>query len=270
MIRFGCQTYTWQMSYDAYKNRLSDILDTIEQSAFKGVEAEVCMLGKYYAEPGMLKEALDQRGLQLAALTLAEPWLGPQETDAERARADQLIAYLKRFPEAKLIVCQLPGRNREERTIRQRHAIAAMNAVARRAAYEGIDTACHPNSPDGSVFRTEEDYKVLLGGLDHRYIGFCPDSGHIAKGGMDVYEVFRANLSIIRHVHFKDYSIRHDQWCTMGQGELPHPALTELLRSNKYQGWIMVEEESSYAEAFPDGATMQNGAYVTDQLTGGA
>lgn len=269
MIRFGCQTYTWQMSYDIYKNRLTSILDTIERSAFNGVEAEVCMLGEYYNEPERLKDALEQRKLKLAALTLAELWQAPKETIDEKERADRLIAYLKQFPGAKLIVCQLPGVNREQLELRQKYAIAAMNAIARRAAHEGIVTACHPNSPAGSVFRTEADYKVLLGGLDERYIGYCPDSGHIAMGGMDVKEVFRANLPIIRHVHFKDYSIQNNQWCPMGQGELPHPELTELLQTYGYQDWIMVEEESPYAKDFPHEATMQNGVYVSEQLIGG-
>ncbi|MBW7461487.1 hypothetical protein K0U00_46270, partial [Paenibacillus sepulcri] len=65
-VQFGCQTYTWQMSYDRYKNSFAEILDTIQKSGFSGVEAEVCMLGSFYEDPGLLQEALGNRGLKLA------------------------------------------------------------------------------------------------------------------------------------------------------------------------------------------------------------
>ncbi|SDX19822.1 hypothetical protein SAMN05518848_105158 [Paenibacillus sp. PDC88] len=119
MMRFGCQTYTWQMTYQVYKHRFSDILDVIAGTGFKGVEAEICMLGAYYEDPALLSEAIESRGLELAALTLAEPWLAGKESAAEREQADRLIRYLQHFPGAKLITVQLPGTDRRELEARQ-------------------------------------------------------------------------------------------------------------------------------------------------------
>jgi inosose dehydratase len=264
-IKFGCQTYTWQMSYEKYSDSLVEILDSIQAAGFSGVEAEVCMLGGFYDDHGLLKEALLARGLELAALTLALPWLNPEETEEEKAEADRLIAYLGHFPEARLILVQHPGTDRSNLAQRQNHTLNCVNAVAKRANAQGMICAYHPNSPSGSVFRTAEDYAVMFAGLDERYVGYCPDSGHIANGDMDAPALFREKGSLIRHVHFKDISA-DKQWRTMGEGVLDHPGIVEYLQEIGYDGWIMVEEESEMAEKEPDRATMLNGKYVLEVL----
>ncbi|MFD0672690.1 sugar phosphate isomerase/epimerase family protein [Cohnella sp. GCM10027633] len=264
-IRFGCQTYTWQISYDQYRDRLNAILDVVAASGFTGVEAEVCMLGPYAGDPLKLKEALNLRGLSLAALTLALPWRGERESDDEQEEADGLLAYLSHFPGTLLILVQLPWHDRNEVLERQRNLLGIINAVAARAASAGIVCAYHPNSPAGSVFRTEEDYKVLFAGLDRRVIGYAPDSGHIANGGMDPVEVFREQRELIRHVHFKDWS-GAGGWHPMGKGEIDHPGLVRFLRDSDYEGWIMVEEESAQAESDPNGVTRWNGDYIAGTL----
>ena len=267
-LRFGCQTYTWQMSYEKYKDQLPHIMRVIEKAGFKGIEAEVCMLGAFYDDPVLFAEELESRNLQLAALTLALPWTQHKETDEERNSAERLFDYLKNFPEAKLILVQLPGQDRSNLVERQKNCLSCVNAIAKRAHERGIVCAFHPNSPQGSVFRTLEDYQMLFEGLDTRYIGYCPDSGHIANGGMDVMEIFRTTLSIIKHVHFKDISA-DGQWKTMGQGVIDHQGIVKLLLDSGYQDWIIVEEESKYAESEPDEATLENGRYIQQTFFNG-
>ncbi|MBW7455065.1 sugar phosphate isomerase/epimerase, partial [Paenibacillus sepulcri] len=205
------------------------------------------------------------RGLKLAALTLALPWLHPEETEEEAAEAERLLDYLDHFPQAKLILVQLPGSDRSNLDERRHNALQCINAVAKRASGRGIICAFHPNSPPGSVFLTEADYAVMFAGLDTRYVGYCPDSGHIANGGMEVLDIFRAHASLIRHVHFKDISLGR-QWRAMGEGVIDHPGITAFLRESGYDGWIMVEEESEQAEADPDRAAVQNGRYMQEAL----
>jgi inosose dehydratase len=253
------------MSYEKYKDQLPHILTIVAQAGFQGVEAEVCMLGSLYEDAGRLREELDKNRLKLGALTLALPWLHPKETEEEKREADRLFDYLKRFPEALLILVPLPGPDRSHLAERQKHALRCVNAVAERAHERGIVSALHPNSPPGSVFRTSEDYKVMFDGMNTDVLGYCPDSGHIANGGMDVMELFAASRSIIKHVHFKDVSAGK-QWKAMGEGVIDHPAVVKLLADSGYQGWVMVEEESKRAESEPDQVTIGNGSYVFNEL----
>ena len=205
------------------------------------------MLGSYYDDPGSLKAVLDQFDLVLGALTLVCDWAGSQETEFERQTADRIITYLKNFPGTHLVLCQMPGKDRELLQRRQANLIACINYCAKRAVDQGINRSYHPNSPLGSIFRDVEDYKILLNGLDGRVVGFAPDTGHIARGGMNVIDIFKEYRKLIRHVHFKDIDAT-GEWTGMGAGIIDFPWIVKMLRDTGYQGWIMVEEESREAE----------------------
>lgn len=265
-ISIGFQTYTWQMSYEKYRDQLDQILAAVKEAGGTGIEPEVCMLGRYTDAPVALREALDGQGLRLGALCLALAWQHSEETAEERAEADRVIAYLKHFPNTVLTLVQLPGKDRSDLARRQANALVNINAVARRASEQGIACAYHPNSPSGSLFRVEEDYKVLLNGMDTRYCGYAPDTGHIAKGGMDVEAIFRTYRTMIKHVHFKDMSVSDSSWTALGQGSIDHVGIMRYLNETGYDGWVMVEEESKGAEADPDGVTLQNGIYIREVL----
>ncbi|WP_114380868.1 sugar phosphate isomerase/epimerase family protein [Paenibacillus prosopidis] len=264
-MKFGCHGYTWQLSYETQSDNLPHILDVIAGGGFKGLDTQVAMLGRFYNHPTLLKEELQKRNLELAALTLSLHWLHKGETDEEQSTADYFIEYLRHFPGALLNVVQMPGSNRDELQTRQRNVLDCVNAIAKRAADQDIVTAFHPNSPPGSVFRNEEDYKVMFDGLDTDVIGYTPDAGHIACGGMDVAEIFETYRPLIKHVHFKDASADY-VWKAMGEGVIDFPRIVRHLRNTDYNGWIMVEEESEKAVADPDGAMMENSRYVKEQL----
>ncbi len=261
-IRFGCQTYTWQMSIDKYRGKLEHIVSMVKASGMEGLEPELCMLDGFASDPARLRECLASKGVELGALCLVCDWLGFGETPEERSKADSCIAMLKaHFPGAVLALCQMPGKDRANLEERQRNALACVNAVGRRAAEAGVAAAFHPNSPAGSVFRVERDYGVLLAGLDASAVGFIPDAGHIAKGGMDPVKLVRDNASLVRHVHFKDMD-KDGAWVEMGRGVIDFHGIVETLAGAGYKGWIMVEDESKLAERDPDAATMANGEYI--------
>jgi len=185
-LRFGCQTYTWQMSLEKYGGELEHIISTIGASGMTGIEPEVCMLGKFATSPDRLQACLQKHGVTLGALCLVCDWLEAEESPAERALADSTIAMLKDyFSGSVLVLCQMPGTGRQNLRERQVNALACVKAVGERAHAAGLVSAFHPNSPDGSLFRTKEDYAIMLEGLAPTPVGFAPDAGHIAKGGMD-------------------------------------------------------------------------------------
>ncbi len=256
-IKYGCQTYTWQMSYEKYSQRLDHIISVVAGSGFAGIEAEICMLGPYNEDPAKLAADLQAKGLALGALCLVCDWLSPQETGEELAEADRVIAMLQtHFPGTVLALCQMPQDDRSDLTDRQNNCIACCNAIGKRAADSGVATVMHPNSPPGSVFRIADDYKILMDGLDCSIVGYAPDAGHIAKGGMDPVAIFQEYGAVIRHVHFKDMT-------PDGAGAIDFDAIVSVLKQHDYRGWIMVEDESPRAETDPDAVTVANGEYLT-------
>ena len=183
-IQFGCQTYTWLMSGEKYQGHVDHILQIGHEAGFAGLESEVIMLGPL-RDPARMQDALAATSMQLGGICLVEDWLHPQETAAERENADFFLEYMTHFPGTMLILCQMPGRDRENLVERQRNLLTCVNAIAERAAGRGVPCTYHPNSPGGSIYRSAEDYEILLNGLAPR-VGFAPDTGHIARGGMDI------------------------------------------------------------------------------------
>jgi inosose dehydratase len=98
-----------------------------------------------------------------------------------------------------------------------------------------------------------------------KVVGFAPDAGHIAKGGMDPVAVFRHSAALIRHVHFKDMN-PSGQWVEMGRGCIDFAGIYAVLKKASYDGWIMVEDESKLAEMDPDAATLLNGQYMMENF----
>lgn len=260
-IKFGCQFYTWQMCGQQYIGDLSHILKVVNIASFAGIEPETCMLGSYYDNPLLLQNTLSLHSLELGALAFACYWAGPGETEEERREADYVFNYLKFFPKTHLVLTQLPGKNRSDLRQRQSNLLTCVNAIAKRATDHGIICSFHPNSPPGSVFRSREDYRILLNGLNSHIIGFTPDTGHIAKGGIDIRDIFGTYRSMIKHIHFKDITAS-GKWTAMGAGTIDFPWIVAMLRDTGYAGWVMVEEESPKAKTDPDAATIKNGEYL--------
>ena len=263
-IRLGCQTYTWQMSGEKYLDNLRHIMGIAARAGFAGLEPEVQFLTDLI-DPTKMREQLEAQNIQLAAVCLVEDWMNPQETEQERSDANTVIAFLKHFPDTVLCTCQMPGKDRSNLRERQINLVSCVNEISRRAAGQGIICAYHPNSPLGSIYRTADDYEVLLNGLDESVTGWAPDVGHIAKGGMDPLAKMKEYQSLITHVHYKDMA-RNGSWAQMGEGIIDFQKITTFLHENGYDGWLIVEDECERAKTDPDGVALDDGDYIRGLL----
>ena len=140
-----------------------------------------------------------------------------------------------------------------------------MNALAERASDKGIESSYHPNSPSGSVYRTAEDYKILLNGLNNKWIGYTPDLGHIAKAGMDPMAIVKEYRSLINMIHYKDM-FQDGQWAQTGKGIIDVKGITQYLIDTNYEGWIIMEDECDRCITEPDAVTIEDGVYINREL----
>ncbi|MEK6477488.1 TIM barrel protein [Catalinimonas sp. 4WD22] len=263
-IRIGCETYTWQMPGEQYKDKLEHILEVTSRAGFESIEPDTSFMGRF-SDPVLMQEALDKHKLELSVLCLAEDWQNPQETEDEKARAEQWIKFLKHFPDTILLLVQKPGKDRENLAQRQQNLLSCVNGIARRATDQGIVCSYHPNSPAGSIYRTEEDYKILLNGLDEQVIQYTPDVGHIAKGAMDPLKIIRQYRELVNCVHYKDM-YQDGRWAPMGKGIIDFEGITLELKHTGFKGWIIVEDECDEAITDPDQVTLTDGIYYDEVL----
>lgn len=264
MIKYGFQTYTWQMSFEKYADKIDHILDITKKAGLSALEPDTSLLGKYFDSADAFRKLLAEKGVELGALCVVCDWLHDGETPEEKLFADKSIDFVRNFPNPMLMLCQMPQKDRSNLVERQKNALKCINTVAKRAADVGIKSVFHPNSPPGSVFRIFDDYKLMLDGFD-KCVGFAPDSGHIINGGMNVYDIFRDYMSVIKHVHFKDVGT-DGVWRIMGEGITDFVKIVEMLHRGEFDGYIMVEDESPEAEDEPDSVSLKNGKYIQSKL----
>ena len=258
-IKLGCETYTWQMPGEQYKGKLEHIMKVSAKAGFAGIEPDTSFL-QHLSDPVRMKEALQEHELELAVLCLALDWRHAQETNEERAQADQWIDFLQHFPDTLFLLVQMPGSDRSNLKERQQNLLSCVNQVARRATDQGIECSYHPNSPAGSVYRTEEDYKILLNGLDAQAVRYTPDVGHMAKGGMDPLPIIKQYRELVNCVHYKDM-FEDGRWAPMGEGVIDFEGITQYLIDTNFEGWIIVEDECDEAITDPDRVALDDGVY---------
>jgi len=252
------------MSGEKYRGKCPHICEVISRAGFTGIEPSGYVMGPYSDDPSLMAELLAKNGLQLATLSSGGSWRNATLNEQERDSIEKTFDYVESFPEPRITLSH-GSRDRSDLAERQRNAIACMNEIGKLATDRGITCAFHPTSGSPSIFRTPDDYKVMLDLLDTSVVGYCADSGHIVNGGMDVYGIFSTYSSVIRHVHLKDITAEKS-WAPTGEGIIDFPRLMKILHEADYGGWIVMEEESSHARIDPDAATLKNGEYLADKL----
>ena len=264
-FKFGSEVYTWFMSGNGstYQGKLGHMIDIIAQAGFSGIQPIFTWMGDL-ADPILLKEKLQEHGIELAAVALALEWNHTQETEEELKIANNAINLLTQFPGAVLNTVQIPT-GRHDLANRQKSLVGIVNRVSERAADNGVACSFHPNSPHTSIIRTEEDYKFVLGSLEEKYTGWTPDVGHIINGDMDPLTKMKEYRHLINHVHYKDWD-GNPEFVLMGKGKVDFVSITQWLKDIAFDGWIICEAEGQEALHDPDFVTLHDGKWILNEL----
>lgn len=114
----------------------------------------------------------------------------------------------------------------------------------------------------GSFVETRAELDVLCRVTDPHKVGLCLDAGHLAYGGADVLETFRAHRERLRYVHVKDVdavalarirrerlgwvdALRQYPFTELGRGSLDIRGLFGHLKESQYGGWVIVEQDTT-------------------------
>lgn len=261
-INISCQTFSWQMSLDTYVGRMGHIASVARQAGFSNIEPEIVMLGDAPTADS-IRSAIEPHGVRVPSLVIAEEWNAPHESDDERQRTDWALALAKDLGAEHVVVVQKSS-GRHDLVERQRALMTCFDEVAGRAADHGIQISFHPNSLETSLFRDSADYELLEQILPER-VGFAPDLGHVARGGMDVLETLKRFRDRVVHLHVKDMFDNGD-WAPTGEGVVDIVGVFDYLADAGFAGWVAFEDESELAERDPDEATLRAGRWVQENL----
>jgi sugar phosphate isomerase/epimerase len=259
-MKLGCQTYTWEMLGDAYRERPDRLLEMIATAGYAGIEITDRMIGHYAGRPAAFASALAAHGLSLVAYAVGSEsgFTEPAKLEADLATAERAIAFAAAFPGALLsfgsATIMSPG------PVEEKFAAAAAfyNAAGERGARAGVDVALHPSSHHNTLLASRAAYDRIFAMTDPALIGWVPDTGHILRGHEDMLDALRTYRERIRYIHLKDVDDA-GAWAMLGHGVCDIDAVMEVAaEAPRFNGWVVVEEESEQAAADPQAAVRLN------------
>lgn len=259
-MRLGCQTYTWEMLGDGYREGPDALLRMIAEAGYAGIEITDRMIGHYVGKPADFASALKAHGLSLVAFAVGSDsgFTEPAALRADLAAAEAAIRFAGAFPGAHVsfgsATIMSPGA-REEKFEAAATFYNAAGALGQRA---GVPVALHPSSHHNTLLFTRADYDRIFTLTDPALIGWVPDTGHILRGQEDMLDVLRTYAPRIRYLHLKDVDAE-DRWAMLGEGECDIATVIETVaRAPNFNGWLVAEEESDTAAADPAAAVKRN------------
>jgi inosose dehydratase len=269
----GCVPIVWNnadLTDLAPEVAYGEILDALARLGFQGTQ-----FGRGFPEGAALAGELSGRGLRYAELYSALPSGpdGPGTEAASIARRDleRLIAA-----DGEVLVVALDGSPERDAVSGRVHAMAdapRWNAAAfdhlaslldevAVAAPDGVRVAFHPHT--ATWVEAPEEVDALAERLASTDAGLCLDVGHYLVGGGDPVEAIRRHRGLITHVHAKDVdagvlarlragnvdgfagAVRERIFTELGNGALDVAGVVAALDEIAFEGWIMVEQDSSW------------------------
>lgn len=259
------------------------VLDEIARLGFAGTQ-----FGRGFPEGDDLRDELKRRNLRFAELYSALPagqdGLAPGA--AELAHRD-----LQRLTAAggEVLVVAIDGGG-ERDAWSGRVAVGAPQWTAAAyvgladllgrlvaAAPDGVRIAFHPHT--ATWIEAPDEVEALAGRLPDTGAGLCLDVGHYLVGGGEPARAIRAFGPLITHVHLKDVdasvlaqlrsgeldgfgaAVRARIFTELGNGALDLHGVLTTLEAVGFDGWLMVEQDSSWlrpSEAAAVGARVLN------------
>ena len=102
----------------------------------------------------------------------------------------------------------------------------------------------HPSSHHDTLLFDRADYDQIFALLEPQ-VGWVPDTGHILRGGQAIGDTLAAHRDRIRYVHLKDVDAAGDLGDARRRASATFAAvIAAVRRAPRFNGWIVVEEES--------------------------
>ena len=215
-----------------------------------------------------------------SALPSGSDGLGPGAADVARtdlgrlvaAGGDVLVVALDGTPECESVAGRLADAapRWDERAFDE---LAQLLRALADAAPDGVRVAFHPHT--ATWIESPSEVEALVERLPGTGAGLCLDVGHYLVGGGDPVQALRAHGTLVTHVHAKDvdgavldrlrsgaldgfgHAVRERIFTELGNGVLDLAGVVAELGRIGFDGWIMVEQDSTWlapAEAAAAGA----------------
>lgn len=263
-----------------------DLPDLGGENTFEQCVSEMALAGftgsevgnKYPKDPGILKKALQLRGVEIcnqwfSSFLISKPF---EEVEKEfRAQLGFLKAMGAKIIGASEQSYSVQGQQ-ETPVFGQKYVMddkewellcSGLDRLGKIAKEEyGISLTFHHHM--GTVVQNPDEVKRMMDNTNPEYVSLLFDTGHFAYCGADPLEMVKTYADRIRHVHLKDIrpevvqkvkdnglsfleGVRMGAFTIPGDGCIDFDPIFEVLEKAGYEGYMVVEAEQDPAKANP-------------------
>lgn len=258
-LKFGCQTYTWEMLGEGWSGGPDDLVRAIADGGYAGIEITDTMIGSYAGKAGDFARRLDDAGLALVSFAFGSDsgFTEPEQVEADLEIARRWVDFAAAFSGAMVSMGSATVVSGGPRDGKFGTAAEVYNRATETGRAAGVTVAVHPSSHHNTLLLDRADYDRIFALLEPQ-VGWVPDTGHILRGGQTIADTLAAHRERIRYVHLKDVDAA-GTWAMLGAGICDVPAVIAVARqAPNFNGWIVLEEESEAAAADPAAAVRAN------------
>lgn len=259
-IKAGCQTYTWEMLGDRWAGGPDDLLTAIAEGGYAGIEITDTMIGHYADRPGDFAAALENKALTLVAFAMASKsgFTLREEIANDLDAARRWIDFVAGFPGAIISLGSATVVSDGARADKFGIAAEFYNKAGELGKAAGVQIAVHPSSHHNTLLFDRADYDRIFSLVGKDLVGWVPDTGHILRGHADIVDTLRTYQDRIRYLHLKDVDAA-GRWAMLGEGICDIRAVIDICAAApRFNGWLVLEEESDAAAADPAWAVKTN------------
>jgi inosose dehydratase len=294
MIKIANAPCSWgvlEFELEGQKAGYEQVLNEMKACGYAGTE--LGDWGFMPTDPKALRAEMDKRGFQLlgAFVPVFMKDRSKHAAGVEQAvRTARLMADAG-FPKAFIVLADENG-SVPERTTHAGRITPAMGLsdeewnvfaegatlVAREVKEQtGLRTVFHHHC--AGYVETPEEIDTLLRLTDPSLLGLVLDMGHYMFGGGDPLHALKKYNQRIWHIHFKDcdpeiavksrkerldyfQSVNAGIFCELGKGGVDFKAIVEELQRQKYDEWIVVEQDVLPGMGNPKACALRNREYI--------
>lgn len=224
---------------------LEPALTDLSKLGYHSFETFGNVIQDYDEKRGGLEALIDKIGMPITSAFCMTDVLDPSKKKEELEKLIKWSKLLKRAGGKVVEYCPSSiNRKDYDYKTHKKYMVESMNDYAKAVTDLGLVCALHPHT--GTPIETEEEVYFIMENVNTEYMKFGPDVGQLQKGGADPVKICNDFMSLIEHVHLKDYEGGDNGYlgyAPLGEGEVNIKKILKQLEKERpsMAGAIMFE-----------------------------
>jgi len=195
----------------------------------------------------LLRALIDKHQVPLRSGYITGNLTEPAKRKEEIARVTRLAGVIKKFGGTFVVLAPNGVKRGDNWDFKEHRAniVSALNDYASAVVDLGLGTGLHQHT--GTVIESRDEVYYVMDSANTKNLKFAPDVGQLQKGGADAAKVVKDYVSILKHMHLKDYKgwEHYSGYCPLGQGKVDLVSVLDTVEAGGQNPNIMVELDPS-------------------------